>query len=61
MMNFPEGHTKLTLIFCLIKSENYDVEKIGVSLTDNGQRSTVNNRRTLVLKVLQTGIVDGRL
>ena len=28
----PEGHTKLTLIFCLIKSENEDVEKMRLSI-----------------------------
>jgi hypothetical protein len=28
MKKIPEGHTKLTLIFCLIKSDNDDVEKM---------------------------------
>lgn len=28
MINIPEGHTKLTLFFCLIKSDSLDVEKM---------------------------------
>lgn len=26
-VNIPEGHAKLLLIFCLIKSDNIDLEK----------------------------------